>query len=34
MNAKQKKILQVIFTRPTSSNIAWKDIENLMVELA
>jgi len=33
MNAKQKKILQMIFKRPTSSNIAWKDIEQLMVAL-
>lgn len=33
MNAKQKKIVQLIFKRPTSSNIAWKDIENLMVSL-
>ena len=33
MNAKQKKVLQLIFTRPTSNNIAWKDIENLMISL-
>ena len=33
MNAKHKKILQLIFTRPISSTIAWKDIENLMVSL-
>jgi hypothetical protein len=33
MNAKHKKILQLIFIRPTSSTIAWKDIENLMVSL-
>ena len=25
--------MQLIFKRPTSSNIAWKDIENLMVSL-
>lgn len=33
MNAKQKKIIQLIFKKPTSSTIAWKDIENLMVSL-
>jgi len=33
MNAKQKKLLQLIFTRPTLNNIAWKDIENLMLSL-
>ncbi len=33
MNAKQKKILNAIFTRPTLSNLAWKDIENLMLAL-
>lgn len=33
MNAKQKKILQCIYTKPTLSSIAWKDIENLMLAL-
>ena len=33
MNAKQKKILQLIFKKPTASTIAWKDIENLMTSL-
>lgn len=33
MNAKQKKILELIFKRPTSSTIVWNDIENLMVSL-
>lgn len=33
MNAKQSKILQLIYTRPTLSTIAWKDIENLMASL-
>lgn len=33
MNAKQKKILQAIFIKPTLSSIAWKDIENLMLAL-
>ena len=33
MNAKQQKTLQLIFTKPTSNNIAWKDIENLMISL-
>ncbi len=33
MNAKQKKILHLIFSRPTSNGIVWKDIENLMVSL-
>jgi hypothetical protein len=33
MNAKQKKVLQAIFTKPTLSTIAWKEIENLMSAL-
>ena len=33
MNAKHKKILQLVFTKPTSNTIAWKDIENLMASL-
>jgi len=33
MNAKQSKILQLIYTRPTLSTIGWKDIENLMASL-
>lgn len=33
MNAKQTKILQAIFIKPTPSNIAWKDLENLMLGL-
>ena len=33
VNAKQGKTLQAIFTKPTLSNIAWKDIENLMLAL-
>ena len=33
MNAKHKKILQLVFTKPTLNTIAWKDIENLMASL-
>ena len=33
MNAKQKKVLQLIFSKPTLNNIAWKEIENLMISL-
>jgi hypothetical protein len=33
MNTKQKKTLLAIFTKPTLSHIAWKDIENLMLAL-
>ena len=33
MNAKQYKVLQAIFTKPTLSNIPWNDIEALMVSV-
>lgn len=33
MNSKQDPILKDIFTRPTKSNISWKDIEKLMISL-
>jgi len=29
MKTKHKRILELIFKRPTSANIAWKDIESL-----
>ncbi len=31
MNSKQRKTLNAIFTDPVSPNIAWKDIESLLV---
>jgi len=31
MNSKQRKTLSAVFTDPVSSNIAWKDIEFLLV---
>ena len=31
MNSKQRKTLQRVFSDPVSSNIAWKDIESLLV---
>lgn len=31
MNSKQTKTLQAIFKDPVSSNIAWKNIESLLV---
>ena len=31
MNSKQTKTLQRVFSDPVSSNIAWKDIESLLV---
>ena len=33
MNKKNRKILQAIFHRPVLSNILWKDIETLLVNL-
>jgi len=33
VNSKHKKILQAIFTKPTPSNIRWKDIEILVLSL-
>ncbi|MEK7286323.1 MAG: type II toxin-antitoxin system HicA family toxin [Nitrospirota bacterium] len=33
MNHKQKKILEAIFKKPTPTNIAWHDIENLFKAL-
>lgn len=33
MNKKQRKTLEAIFTLPTLSNIAWNDIESLLVNL-
>lgn len=29
MNAKQRKTLEAIFSRPTRANIAWSDVESL-----
>lgn len=31
MNSKQTKTLHLVFSEPISSNIAWKDIESLLV---
>lgn len=31
MNSKQTKILRRVFSDPVSSNIAWKDIESLLI---
>ncbi len=31
MNSKQRKTLNAVFTDPVSPNIAWKDIESLLV---
>jgi hypothetical protein len=31
MNSKQRKTLSAVFTDPVSSNIAWKDVESLLV---
>ena len=33
MKTKHHKTLSIIFSRPTSGNIKWKDIEQLFVEL-
>ncbi len=33
MKAKHRKTLQLIFKRPVSANIKWKDIEALLAEL-
>lgn len=33
MNRKQRKTLERIFSRPTSANIKWNDIESLLVSL-
>lgn len=33
MNAKQRKTLLAIFTKPTLGSIAWNDIEKLMIAL-
>ena len=33
MNKKHKKTLALIFKRPTSGNIHWKDIESLFIAL-
>ncbi len=33
MNSKQRKTLEAIFAKPTLSNIAWTDIEKLMLRL-
>ena len=33
MNSKQKKTLQAVFTSPTRSSIAWKDVESLIIAL-
>ncbi len=33
MKRKHQKTLELIFTRPTSGNIKWADIEALLVEL-
>lgn len=31
MNSKQRKTLNAVFKNPVSANIAWKDIESLLV---
>lgn len=33
MNKKHRKTLEQIFKKPTRSDIAWKDIENLLIAL-
>ena len=33
MRRKHQKTLEQIYSRPTSSNIKWKDIESLLIEL-
>lgn len=33
MKRRHQKILELIFARPVSSNIQWKDIEALLIEL-
>ena len=33
MNAKQKKILELVFKNPTQANILWSDIEGLLIAL-
>jgi len=33
LNNKQRKVLESIFERPTRSNIAWPDIERLIIAL-
>ena len=33
MKRRHQKTLEAIFTRPTSGNIAWRDIEALLIEL-
>lgn len=33
LNNKQRKVLELIFTNPTPSNILWKDIESLFIAL-
>ena len=31
MNSKQAKVFQALFAEPTRANVAWADIENLLV---
>ena len=33
MKRKHQKVLELIFTRPVSANINWRDIEALLIEL-
>ena len=33
MKRRHQRILELIFSRPTSANIQWRDIESLLVEL-
>ncbi len=33
MNAKQKRTLEAIFSKPTKANILWADIEKLIISL-
>ena len=33
MKRKRQRVIDLIFSRPTSANIQWRDIESLLIEL-
>jgi HicA toxin of bacterial toxin-antitoxin, len=33
MNRRSQRILELIFSRPTSANVQWRDVESLFLEL-
>ena len=33
MKRKHQRIVELIFSRPTSANVQWRDVEGLLVEL-